>query len=129
MKTGCLKCSGEHRTGDCEIKEKIENPQCINCNEKGHLANSSKCSVFPQQKPKKGATENDTKKPVTFTSKITSSNLSYANATKNSQQGSARYATSEPANKKRSESGETSVNNTNTFGFMSAISEFRKLFQ
>ncbi|GFT27600.1 uncharacterized protein TNCV_3569821 [Trichonephila clavipes] len=31
MKTR-LKCGENHRTGACEIKEKIENPLCINCN-------------------------------------------------------------------------------------------------
>ncbi|GFR20788.1 nucleic-acid-binding protein from transposon X-element [Trichonephila clavata] len=128
LKTRCLKCSGEHRTGDCHIKEKIENPQCINCKETGHLANSRKCSAFPQQKPKKGATEQNPKKPVNFTSKIAETSLSYANASKNRQQGSAPDATSEPAIKKRPESGETSTS-SNTFGFMTAITEFRKLFQ
>ncbi|GFX76084.1 probable RNA-directed DNA polymerase from transposon X-element [Trichonephila clavipes] len=41
MKTRCLKCGGGHRTGQCEIKEKILNPTCINCNAEGHMASST----------------------------------------------------------------------------------------
>ncbi|GFY52839.1 hypothetical protein TNIN_412731 [Trichonephila inaurata madagascariensis] len=52
MKTRCLKCGEYHRTGTCEIKEKIENPLCINCNAKGHMASSSECPLFT--KPRKG---------------------------------------------------------------------------
>ncbi|GFU83979.1 hypothetical protein TNCV_4517711 [Trichonephila clavipes] len=52
MKTRCLKCGANHRTGACEIKERIENPLCINCNTRGHMASSTECPQFP--KPKKG---------------------------------------------------------------------------
>ncbi|GFV60942.1 uncharacterized protein TNCV_925561 [Trichonephila clavipes] len=52
MKTRCLKCGENHRTGRCEIKEKIADPLCINCNAKGHMASSSQCPLFP--KPRKG---------------------------------------------------------------------------
>ncbi|GFS91088.1 uncharacterized protein TNCV_2214501 [Trichonephila clavipes] len=52
MKTRCLKCGENHRTGACQIKEKIENPLCINCNAKGHMASSTECPLFP--KPRKG---------------------------------------------------------------------------
>ncbi|GFT97992.1 uncharacterized protein TNCV_3125781 [Trichonephila clavipes] len=52
MKTRCLKCGEEHRTGQCNIKEKINNPTCINCNAKGHMASSTECPLFP--KPRKG---------------------------------------------------------------------------
>ncbi|GFU08884.1 uncharacterized protein TNCV_1317851 [Trichonephila clavipes] len=54
MKTRCLKCGGGHRTGQCEIKEKIVNPTCINCNAQGHMASSTECPLFP--KPRKGTT-------------------------------------------------------------------------
>ncbi|GFX47931.1 RNA-directed DNA polymerase from mobile element jockey [Trichonephila clavipes] len=43
------------RTGGCPIKERIENPECINCKEKGHMANWRTCKAFPQIKSKKGA--------------------------------------------------------------------------
>ncbi|GFU50316.1 uncharacterized protein TNCV_301491 [Trichonephila clavipes] len=38
-------------TGQCNIKEKINNPTCINCNAKGHMASSTECLLFP--KPRK----------------------------------------------------------------------------
>ncbi|GFV19638.1 uncharacterized protein TNCV_478641 [Trichonephila clavipes] len=53
MKTRCLKCDENHRTGECSIKEKIENPLCINCYTNGHMASSTECPLFP--KPRKGA--------------------------------------------------------------------------
>ncbi|GBM97030.1 hypothetical protein AVEN_234753-1 [Araneus ventricosus] len=34
----CIKCNGEHAMRDCSIMEKIIEPTCINCGEKGHLA-------------------------------------------------------------------------------------------
>ncbi|GFX42917.1 uncharacterized protein TNCV_5072811 [Trichonephila clavipes] len=34
IKTRCLKCGEPHKTGDCPITDKIENPTCINCGEK-----------------------------------------------------------------------------------------------
>lgn len=34
----CIKCNGAHPTRECNIKEKIEHPVCINCGEKDHLA-------------------------------------------------------------------------------------------
>ncbi|GFW10007.1 nucleic-acid-binding protein from transposon X-element [Trichonephila clavipes] len=52
--TRCLKCGEPQKTGDCHIKNKIENPTYINCHQKGHLANSHRCPKFPKQKPKKG---------------------------------------------------------------------------
>ncbi|GFT63069.1 nucleic-acid-binding protein from transposon X-element [Trichonephila clavipes] len=38
MKPRCLKCSKDHRNGDSPIKERIENPQCINGKKEGHMA-------------------------------------------------------------------------------------------
>ncbi|GFW79573.1 putative RNA-directed DNA polymerase from transposon X-element [Trichonephila clavipes] len=55
MKPRCFKCSKDHRTGDCPIKEHIEKPECINCKEKGHMTNWRTCKAFPQIKSKKGA--------------------------------------------------------------------------
>ncbi|GFQ84526.1 nucleic-acid-binding protein from transposon X-element [Trichonephila clavata] len=43
IKTRCLKCTQEHRTSDCPIKERIENHECINCKTHGHTANSKQC--------------------------------------------------------------------------------------
>ncbi|GFR31713.1 uncharacterized protein TNCT_648451 [Trichonephila clavata] len=54
IKTRCLKCAQEHRTSDCPIKERIENPECINCKTKGHMTNSKQCPKYPKTNPKKG---------------------------------------------------------------------------
>ncbi|GFX50724.1 nucleic-acid-binding protein from transposon X-element [Trichonephila clavipes] len=82
MRTRCLKCGESHRTNDCHIKEKIENPVCINCNKIGHMANWSQCEEFPKRKLKKGETirnrntSNVTNKPA----KPITPNLSFAAA-------------------------------------------------
>ncbi|GFW10619.1 uncharacterized protein TNCV_894141 [Trichonephila clavipes] len=47
----CFKCGKQHLTKDCEIKERQENPFCINCEAYGHTACYTKCPKFP--KPKK----------------------------------------------------------------------------
>ncbi|GFT51163.1 probable RNA-directed DNA polymerase from transposon X-element [Trichonephila clavipes] len=88
IKPRCLKCSKEHRTGECPIKERLDTPHCINCDVDGHTANWRSCPAFPKIKAKKGAaTENRNKvAPKTFTSKKANANLSYANAASNSQQ-------------------------------------------
>ncbi|CAL1277939.1 unnamed protein product [Larinioides sclopetarius] len=48
MHTRCIKCNGQHPTRDCNIKEKITDPVCINCGEKGHLAAWKGCKALPQ---------------------------------------------------------------------------------
>ncbi|GFV59389.1 nucleic-acid-binding protein from transposon X-element [Trichonephila clavipes] len=62
IKTRCLKCGQEHRTSDCPNKEKIKNPECINCKATGHMANWSQCPKFSKTKPKKGDALNDKNK-------------------------------------------------------------------
>ncbi|GBN39763.1 hypothetical protein AVEN_110052-1 [Araneus ventricosus] len=47
MHPRCIKCNGQHATRDCSIKEKIEEPTCINCGEKGHLAAWKGCKAHP----------------------------------------------------------------------------------
>ncbi|GFW10580.1 putative RNA-directed DNA polymerase from transposon BS [Trichonephila clavipes] len=82
IKTRCLKCGEPHRTGDCPIKDLIENPVCINCNKTGHLANSHRCEKFPKIQPKKGAPLNRNKSQNSFNpdqSKI-KNDISFANA-------------------------------------------------
>ncbi|GFX33173.1 uncharacterized protein TNCV_2353421 [Trichonephila clavipes] len=61
LKPRCLKCGNEHPTKQCPIKERQENPFCINCQEYGHSACYTKCPHFP--KPKKGT-------PLTVIQKI-----------------------------------------------------------
>ncbi|GFT37758.1 hypothetical protein TNCV_4128401 [Trichonephila clavipes] len=76
------------QTGDCPIKERLDTPNCINCDTDGHPANWRNCPAFPKTKNKKGApAENRNKSiPNTFTSKLSNPNLSYANATTYKQQ-------------------------------------------
>ncbi|GFV62857.1 nucleic-acid-binding protein from transposon X-element [Trichonephila clavipes] len=59
----CLKCSKEHRTGECPIKERLDTPHCINCNTDGHPANWRSCPAFPKIKNKKGAPVENRNKP------------------------------------------------------------------
>ncbi|GFT23771.1 nucleic-acid-binding protein from transposon X-element [Trichonephila clavipes] len=47
MITRCLKCGKDHPTNDCDIKERQENPYCINCNAYGHTRLLYQMSKFP----------------------------------------------------------------------------------
>ncbi|GFS78376.1 nucleic-acid-binding protein from transposon X-element [Trichonephila clavipes] len=108
IKTRCLKCGEPHKTGDCPIKTKIENPTCINCQQKGHLANSHRCPKFPKPKPKKGeASQNRNNKKVNTNSNIFSASsavvqkeVSFANIVKNDKQMAPPLDQSEPAKSK-----------------------------
>ncbi|GFU65828.1 uncharacterized protein TNCV_567371 [Trichonephila clavipes] len=82
MHTRCLKCGESHRTNDCPIKEKIQNPVCINCNKTGHMANWSQCEEFPKKKPRKGETtrNRNTSTESNKTSKKVTPTLSFAAA-------------------------------------------------
>ncbi|GFV54382.1 probable RNA-directed DNA polymerase from transposon X-element [Trichonephila clavipes] len=53
MNPRCLKCGEAHQTKDCPI-QRTETAYCINCQAYGHMANYSKCPLFP--KPRKGTT-------------------------------------------------------------------------
>ncbi|GFX84187.1 PRE_C2HC domain-containing protein [Trichonephila clavipes] len=53
IKPKCLKCGEAHQTSDCQI-DKVETMYCVNCETYGHMANYSKCPLYP--KPRKGAT-------------------------------------------------------------------------
>ncbi|GFT56620.1 nucleic-acid-binding protein from transposon X-element [Trichonephila clavipes] len=54
IKPRCLKCGEAHQTAQCQI-QRVENMFCINCKTYGHMANYSKCPLFP--KPRKGKFE------------------------------------------------------------------------
>ncbi|GFU98702.1 uncharacterized protein TNCV_124721 [Trichonephila clavipes] len=62
MTSRCLKCGKAHLTKDCDIKERQENPYCINCEVYGHTACYTKCPKFP--KPKKGSLLKQTPKSL-----------------------------------------------------------------
>ncbi|GFW03152.1 PRE_C2HC domain-containing protein [Trichonephila clavipes] len=71
----CLKCGEKHQTRDCQIK-RLDTPFCINCQVHGHMANYSKCPLFP--KPRKGT---NTKTNPIISNNFIRPNISYAQAT------------------------------------------------
>ncbi|GFX31348.1 PRE_C2HC domain-containing protein [Trichonephila clavipes] len=71
----CLKCGDKHQTRDCQIK-KLDTTFCVNCQVHGHMANYSKCPLFP--KPRKGANINSN--PI-LTNNFIRPNISYAQVT------------------------------------------------
>ncbi|GFX03215.1 probable RNA-directed DNA polymerase from transposon X-element [Trichonephila clavipes] len=141
MKTRCLKCGGGHRTGQCEIKEKIINPTCINCNAEGHMASSTECPLFPKPRKGKGQSQKENKKRnenIQENSALITPGLSFAQVTsgQNSQQRAARgsdssTSNSDNKNKNKSFNSET-LNHINCqggdFSFLEAIFEMKKIF-
>ncbi|GFV69032.1 putative RNA-directed DNA polymerase from transposon X-element [Trichonephila clavipes] len=77
MKPRCLKCGKNHATRNCLIKERQENPFCINCQDYGHSACYTKCPKFPQSK--KGTPFADPKKKRNFATKWIKEGISFAN--------------------------------------------------
>ncbi|GFU84407.1 uncharacterized protein TNCV_4680251 [Trichonephila clavipes] len=147
IKTRCFNCGGPHKTGDCPIKEKIENPTCINCNEKGHIANSHRCAKFLKPQPKKGdAFQNRNRTTNSKNSLITNpanvkDNISFANALKGDQQMAPLLDKSVSANSKPEATPiplqgpknneverQKPQNSKEAFGFMDAIIELKKFF-
>ncbi|GFS44795.1 hypothetical protein NPIL_566401 [Nephila pilipes] len=43
------KCGHTNLTRDCDIKERIDNPFCINCEARGHTASWGECPKYPKQ--------------------------------------------------------------------------------
>ncbi|GFU56753.1 uncharacterized protein TNCV_2529011 [Trichonephila clavipes] len=91
IKTRCLKCGNSHKTGECPITEKIENPIYINCKETRHLANSHRCVKFPKIQPKKGNSTQNRNIPAKqnfFNSNAAKvqNDISFANALQGKQQ-------------------------------------------
>ncbi|GFX17265.1 nucleic-acid-binding protein from transposon X-element [Trichonephila clavipes] len=74
LKPRCLKCGKDHPTKQCQIKERQENPFCINCQEYGHSACYTKCPHFP--KPRKGS---PLPKTPTFNNNKYKEGVSFAN--------------------------------------------------
>ncbi|GFX86460.1 hypothetical protein TNCV_3727291 [Trichonephila clavipes] len=71
----CLKCEDAHQT-ECQIK-RVETHFCINCQTYGHIANYSKCLLFP--KPRKGSTIKSNYS--NFVNSLVRPNTSYAQIT------------------------------------------------
>ncbi|GFW87044.1 nucleic-acid-binding protein from transposon X-element [Trichonephila clavipes] len=77
IKPRCLKCGEAHQTAQCLI-QKVENMCCINCKTYGHMANYSKCPLFP--KPRKGKFEKPNYSSIVES--IVRPNLTFAQAAK-----------------------------------------------
>ncbi|GFV69556.1 uncharacterized protein TNCV_2779711 [Trichonephila clavipes] len=76
MQPRCLKCGKNHATRNCLMKERQENPFCINCQDYGHSACYTKCPKFPSRK------RNPIRKPQekrNFASKWIKEGISFAN--------------------------------------------------
>ncbi|GFU82431.1 nucleic-acid-binding protein from transposon X-element [Trichonephila clavipes] len=80
IKPRCLKCGEAHQTAQCLI-QKVENLYCINCKTYGHMANYSKCPLFP--KPRKGKFEKPNYSSIVES--IVRPNLTFAQAAKQSR--------------------------------------------
>ncbi|GFW30854.1 nucleic-acid-binding protein from transposon X-element [Trichonephila clavipes] len=150
IKTRCLKCGEPHKTGDCPIKTKLENPKCINCQQTGHLANSHRCPKFPKPKPKKGEAsqnrnskkENNNNSNIFSTSSATvQKGVSFAKVLSNDKENqmappldqtepakSKPEATPNPPPKEKSNKNSPKNVASENFGFMDAILELKKFF-
>ncbi|GFW96326.1 uncharacterized protein TNCV_1294091 [Trichonephila clavipes] len=91
MTPRCLKCGKAHLTKDCDIKERQENPFCINCEVYGHTACYTKCPKFP--KPRLGNPVENRNKKV-FTSKNVVEGISFASMVS----GKPKNADPQPSN-------------------------------
>ncbi|GFW51198.1 uncharacterized protein TNCV_3594801 [Trichonephila clavipes] len=137
MKTHCLKCGESHRTGTCQIKEKIENPLCINCNAKGHMASFTECPLFPKPRKSKGKSPvENLKRHFNNFSVIPGVSYSQALNPDKSHQMAAPGKTSSASVKfennkndnKKTEALNAIRNESSEFGFLQAILEMRKIF-
>ncbi|GFW34951.1 nucleic-acid-binding protein from transposon X-element [Trichonephila clavipes] len=85
-----LKCGEKHQTRDCQIK-RLDTP-CINCQVHGHMANYSKCPLFP--KPRKGS--NIKSNPI-ISNDFIRPNISYAQATRQTSHSDTTQQMAPPA--------------------------------
>ncbi|GFT36666.1 nucleic-acid-binding protein from transposon X-element [Trichonephila clavipes] len=139
IKTRCLKCGDPHKTGECPIKDLIENPVCINCNKTGHLANSHRCEKYPKIQPKKVSPLTETNPQNSFNSDQSKvkNDISFANALKGNQQMAPLPENPAPLNepetapappKRKRNRNVIEDDDNGTFGFMDAIIELKKFF-
>ncbi|GBO41044.1 hypothetical protein AVEN_128504-1 [Araneus ventricosus] len=147
MTPRCLKCGQSRTTNECEIKQRIEKPICINCNQVGHVAAYRGCAEFPKLTTAKKNRNNN------FDSNkyLVNSNISYAqkaSATRANTQDSEQQMSPpahRPANNVKNQSAasastciESNVNNPPTPSIsgindlselMTALKELRKLMK
>ncbi|GFT65206.1 uncharacterized protein TNCV_2816111 [Trichonephila clavipes] len=137
MKTRCLKCGENHRTGMCAIKEKTADPLCINCKAKGHMASSSQCPLFPKPRKGKGKSPANNLKRHTNTTPVTPGLLYSQVLNSNSKHqmsapGFASSASEKSENIRNNSSNKETLNvpqnASNDFGYFQAIIEMQKIF-
>ncbi|GFU70421.1 uncharacterized protein TNCV_3442381 [Trichonephila clavipes] len=137
MKTRCLKCGENHRTGMCEIKDKIEDPLCINCKAKGHMASSIKCPLFPKPRKTKGKSpvnnqnQNLNTTPVTpglLYSQVLSSNSKHQMSALGFASSASDITENSKNNAPNKETYNVSQNVTGEFGLFQAINEMQTIF-
>ncbi|GFW42291.1 uncharacterized protein TNCV_1207461 [Trichonephila clavipes] len=124
MTPRCLKCGKDHLTRDCEIKERQDNPYCINCETYGHTACYTKCPKFP--KPRQGNPIVNRNKKV-FTSNNVVEGISIANMvagkTKNTDPQPAN--TNRPKPERQSHPNSPPSDEINSSDFQDLISLFK----
>ncbi|GFU35978.1 uncharacterized protein TNCV_4190941 [Trichonephila clavipes] len=137
MKTRCLKCGENHRTGMCEIKDKIEDPLCINCKAKGHMASSIKCPLFPKPRKTKGKSpvnnqnQNLNTTPVTpglLYSQVLNSNSKHQMSAPGFASSASDITENSKNNAPNKETHNVSQNVTGEFGLFQAINEMQTIF-
>ncbi|GFV65852.1 uncharacterized protein TNCV_1256061 [Trichonephila clavipes] len=142
MKTRCLKCGENHRTGMCEIKEKIADPLCINCKAKGHMASSSQCPLFPKPRKGKGKSptnnlkRNSNTTPVTpgllythkFLTQIPNTRCQHPDLPPRRQKSLCVCVCDFKNNSSNKETLNVQQNASSDFGYFQAIIEMQKIF-
>ncbi|GBM13723.1 hypothetical protein AVEN_155944-1 [Araneus ventricosus] len=147
MTPSSLKCNQSYTTNECEIKQRIEKPICINCNQVGHVAAYRGCAEFP----KLTTAEKNRNDNFDSNKYLVNSNISYAQKakatranTQNSVQQMAPPAHKPPNNVKNQSAAspstciESNVSNpltpaisgsTGLSELMTALKELRKLMK
>ncbi|GBM98219.1 hypothetical protein AVEN_250143-1 [Araneus ventricosus] len=140
-KARCLKCGKNHRTAECEIKDKIPNPKCINCGKEGHVASWRGCESFPKPKLNNNYFNqfSHQRNANTFNSNWTVPQKSYANAVNSNNANQINFNTPPaqqmaPPNTRQTESAEN-INpnavsdNLNPLDMFQALRDLREIFQ
>ncbi|GFV59448.1 hypothetical protein TNCV_4921391 [Trichonephila clavipes] len=141
MKTRCLKCGEEHRTGQCSIKEKSITRLALIVMRKAIWPPSTECPLFPKPRKGKGQPQKDNKKRNETTqasAAINTPSLSYAQVVqgKKPQQRAARGTDSSASNNDNNnkfqginlEAINASTGQEGEFSFLHAIFEMKKIF-
>ncbi|GFT46800.1 uncharacterized protein TNCV_967261 [Trichonephila clavipes] len=124
MTPRCLKCGKAHLTKDCDIKERQENPFCINCEVYGHTACYTKCPKFP--KPKNGNPITNRNKKA-FTSNNVVEGISFANMVAGKPKNNDPQTSNTKNNNPERQSHATTplTDETNSSDFQDIISLFK----